>query len=290
MFRLLIKTTTRMIESRGLRQTSQFINEYLRSAPWSDRWTAFIDGFCRRHLGSPAPLDLIQAGVWRAGARRFNRLRAHYEILGAYLSAPVLGRLVLGRTVQIASLEAGAMHYRLDLSSPPSLRARGELMLALTRAGAAEPAAWLSLRFGWSGPHRIALRIGRSGKGGGVDEIERDLHGLPASSVLMDGVYAMVRTLGVMEVTAESGGEDRFFSDCGGLLMPAQGRFELPLQPVFWCSGAGRAALGEAWVPQQMLRMGLMSQANAQVASWLRFDETRLAHGSRSRALESNEN
>ena len=181
--------------------------------------------------------------------------------------------MVFERSVPMAVVASeGGCVYQLELLTPgPEMRGEGELMLALGHAGGTVAA--LPFRFGYCGGNRLALRLGRMHIAAEADAVEADLFGLPVRAILMDGVYAMARTLGLTEITAELADSGTFWGDCGAAYIPG-GRFGLPLEGQFWQSEAGRSALGEAWVPQQMARAEIMSQANAAVASWLRYDES----------------
>lgn len=280
MFRLFISTTTRFCQARGVASALSFAIDCTRAAPWALRWTQFIDRFCQNRFGTAAPLDLIRAGLSRPGGigrgRRISRLRAHYDIIGAYFTDTAAARMVFERSVPMAVVAGeGGCVYQLEVLTPDAnMRGEGELMLALSHAGGLVAA--LPFRFGYCGGNRLALRLGRMHIAAESLQVEADLYGLPMRAILMDGVYALSRTLGMTEITTELDDNNAFWSDCGAAYVPG-GRFSLPLEAQFWHSDAGRSALGDAWVPQQMARAELMSQANAAVASWLRYDEA--AHG-----------
>ncbi len=277
MFRLFVSTAARFCQARGLASAAVFAADYLRATPWAPRWTAFIDRFCHRRFGTAAPLDLLQAGLARPSGishgRQVFRLRAHYDVIASYFTSAAAVRMIFERAIPMAvAAGEGGCVYQLDIVTPdPSLRGEGELMLALSHA--AGTVAALPFRFAYCGGNRLALRLGRMHVAAEASAVEADLYGLPVRSILVDGVYAMARTLGVTELTAELDESGSFWGDCGGAYVPG-GRFELPLEVQFWFSPAGRAALGDAWVPQQMVRAEIMSQANAAVASWLRYDES----------------
>ncbi len=276
MFRLFISTTTRFCQARGVAPAVSFAIDCMRAAPWALRWTQHIDRYCQNRFGTSAPLDLIRAGLSRPGgigrSRRMSRLRAHYDIIGAYFTDTAAVRMVFERDVPMAVVAGeGGCVYQLEVVTPPAhLRGEGELMLALSHAGGLVAA--LPFRFGYCGGNRLALRLGRMHVAADAGRVEADLYGLPVRATLMDGVYALARTLGMTEITSELDDNNAFWSDCGAAYVPG-GRFSLPLEAQFWHSEAGRLALGEAWVPQQMARAEIMSQANAAVASWLRYDE-----------------
>ncbi len=280
MFRLFISTTTRFCQARGIASAVSFAIDCTRAAPWALRWTQHVDRFCHGRFGTAAPLDLIRAGLSRPGgigrSRHIRRLRAHYDIIGAYFSDTAATRMVFERVVPMAVVAGeGGCVYQLEVLTPPAdLRGEGELMLALSHADGLVAA--LPFRFAYCGGNRLAARLGRMHVAGEAAKVEQDLYGLPMRAILMDGVYAMARTLGLTEITAELDGADdhwsAFMGACGAAYLPG-GRFALPLEGQFWHSDAGRTALGEAWVPQQMARAEIMSQANAAVASWLRYDE-----------------
>ncbi len=280
MFRLFISTTARFCQARGLAPALSFAIDCTRAAPWALRWTSFIDRFCQDRFGTAAPLNLIRAGLSRPGGigrgRRISRLRAHYDVIGAYFAATAATRMVFERAVPMAVVAGeGGCVYQLEVLTPEAhMRDEGELMLALSHAGGTVAA--LPFRFGYCGGNRLALRLGRMHVAAEAELVETDLYGLPVRSVLMDGVYALARTLGMTEISTELDDNNAFWSDCGATYIPG-GRFSLPLEAQFWHSEAGRTALGEAWVPQQMARAEIMSQANAAVGSWLRYDEA--AHG-----------
>ncbi len=290
MFRLFISTTARVCQARGVAPAASFAIDCMRAAPWALRWTQFIDRFCQTRFGTAAPLDLIRAGLSRPGGigrgRRISRLRAHYDIIGAYFTDTAATRMVFERSVPMAVFAGegageGGCVYQLEVLTPEeNMRGEGELMLALSHAGGLVAA--LPFRFGYCGGNRLALRLGRMHVAGEAEYVEADLYGLPMRAILMDGVYALARTLGTTEITTELDDNNAFWSDCGAVYVPG-GRFSLPLEAQFWHSDAGRSALGEAWVPQQMARAEIMSQANAAVASWLRYDEA--AHGRASRPV-----
>jgi len=279
-FRLFVSTTARFGQARGLASAAAFAIDCIGAAPWALRWNQFIDRFCHRHFGTAAPLDLVRAGLMRPGglrhSRRIARLRAHYDIIAAYFTDNAAARMVFERSVPMAVIAGeGGCVYQLEILTPHAeRRGEGELMLALSHAGGL--VATLPFRFGYCGGNRLALRLGHMHISAGADTVEADLYGLPVRAMLMDGVYAMARTLGTTEITAELDGASdlwgTFMGDCGAVYRPG-GRFDLPLEGQFWHSDAGRLALGEAWVPQQMARAELMSQANAAVSSWLRYDE-----------------
>ena len=276
MFRLFISTTTRFCQARGVAPAVSFAIDCMRAAPWALRWTQHIDRYCQNRFGTSAPLDLIRAGLSRPGgigrSRRMSRLRAHYDIIGAYFTDTAAVRMVFERDVPMAVVAGeGGCVYQLEVVTPPAhLRGEGELMLALSHADGLVAA--LPFRFAYCGGNRLALRLGRMHIAAQVTTVEADLYGLPVRAALMDGVYAIVRTLGITELTAELDDNAPFWTDCGGVYSPG-GRFGLPLEMQYWHSDAGRAALGEAWVPQQMVRADLMSQSNAAATSWLRYDE-----------------
>ncbi len=275
MFRLFVSTAARFIEARGVASAVLFAADYVRAAPWAVRWTAFAARFCRRRFGTSAPLDLIRAGLARpqgvSQGRHVCRLRAHYDVIDSYFTDIAAVRMVFERPIPMAVVAGeGGCVYQLEVLTPDGdLRREGELMLALSHAEGMVAA--LPFRFGYCGGNRLALRLGRMHVAAMADAVEADLYGLPVRAALMDGVYAVARTLGMTEITAEldDGG---FWGDCGAAYVPG-GRFVLPLDARFWHSDAGREALGGAWVPQQMARAEVMSQANAAVASWLRYDE-----------------
>jgi len=283
-FRLFVSTAARFRQARGAAAAAGFAAGYLRAAPWAPRWSVFLDRLCQRRFGTAAPLNLILGGLGRPGgishSRQVSRLRAHCDIIDSYFTDTVAARMIFERDLPMAvaagegageGANGGARVYRLEVATPgPQRRADGELMLALSHADG--QAAALPFRFGYCGGNRIALRLGRMQLAAQVETVEADLYGLPVRAALMDGVYAIVRTLGVTELTAELDDNAPFWTDCGGVYSPG-GRFELPLDMQFWHSDAGRTALGEAWVPQQMLRADIMSQANAAATSWLRYDE-----------------
>ncbi len=277
MFRLFVSTVARFSQARGGAAAAAFTAGYLRAAPWAPRWSAFLDRFCQRRFGTAAPLSLIQVGLCRPGgishSHQISRLRAHCDIIDSYFTDTVAARMIFERDLAMAVIagEKGGV-YRLEAATPgPQRRADGELMLALSHADG--QVATLPFRFGYCGGNRLALRLGRMSVAAQVETVEADLYGLPVRAALMDGVYALVRTLGITELTSELDDNAPFWTDCGGVYSPG-GRFSLPLEMQFWHSDAGRAALGEDWVPQQMLRADLMSQANAATTSWLRYDET----------------
>ncbi len=281
MFRLFVSTTARFGQARGVASAAAFAIDCISAAPWALRWNQFIDRFCHRHFGTAAPLDLIRAGLTRPGglrhSRRIARLRAHYDIIAAYFTNTAAVRMVFERAVPMAVVAGdGGCVYQLEiLTTRADMRGEGELMLALSHAEGLIAA--LPFRFGYCGGNRLALRLGRIHVTSDAAAVEADLYGLPVRAMLMDGVYAMARTLGTTEITAElddvSDVGGTFWGDCGAVYLPG-GRFALPLEGQFWHSQAGRSALGDAWVPQQMARSELMSQANAAVASWLRYDES----------------
>jgi hypothetical protein len=275
-FRLFVSTAARFCQARGAAAAAAFAAGYVRSAPWAPRWSAFLDRFCQRRFGTAAPLSLIQAGLARPGgishSLQVSRLRAHCNIIDSYFTDTVAARMIFERDLPMAVIagEGGAV-YRLETATPgPQRRADGELMLAFSHADG--QVATLPFRFAYCGGNRLALRLGRMHIASQVATVEADLYGLPVRAALMDGVYAIVRTLGITELTAELDDNAPFWTDCGGVYSPG-GRFNLPLEMQYWHSDAGRAALGEAWVPQQMVRADLMSQANAAATSWLRYDE-----------------
>ena len=276
-FRLFVSTAARFCQARGAVAAASFAASYVRAVPWAPRWSASLDRFCRRRFGTAAPLDLILAGLGRPGGvshgRQLSRLRAHCDVVDSYFTDTVAARMIFERDLPMAVVAGeGALAYRLEVATPePQWRADGELMLSLSHADG--QVASLPFRFGYCGGNRLAVRLGRMHLTQKIDTVEADLYGLPVRAALMDGVYAIVRTLGVTEFTAELDDNAPFWTDCGGVYSPG-GRFELPLDMQFWHSDAGRAALGDAWVPQQMLRADIMSQAAAAVASWLRYDET----------------
>jgi len=275
-FRLFVSTTARFCQARGVASAAAFAIDCISAAPWALRWNMFVDRFCRRHFGTAAPLDLVRAGLTRPGAlrhsRRISRLRAHYDIVAAYFTNTAAAHMVFERAVPMAVVAGeGGCVYQLEILTPRAdMRGEGELMLALSHAGGLIAA--LPFRFGYCGGNRLALRLGRMHVTADAASVEADLYGLPVRAILMDGVYAMARTLGTTEITAELDDNGTFWGDCGAAYLPG-GRFALPLEGQFWHSGTGRAALGDAWVPQQLARAELMSQANAAVASWLRYDE-----------------
>lgn len=276
MFRLFVSTAARFCEARGVASAIAFAADYVRAAPWAPRWSAFIDRFCQGNFGTAAPLSLIQAGFARPGgishARQVFRLRAHYDVIASYFIDVAAARMTFERALPlaVAAGEGGGV-YHLDVTTPrPHMRAEGELMLALSHAGGLVAA--LPFRFGYCGGSRLALRLGRMHIATQAESVEADLYGLPVRAALVDGVYAMVRTLGVTELTAGPDDDDRFWGDCGAVHVPGN-RFDLPLEAQFWRSCAGRAALGGTWVRQQMVRAEWMAQADAAVASWLRYDE-----------------
>ena len=281
MLRFFVSTAARFCEARGVASAAAFAIDYARAAPWAARWSGFIDRFCRSRFGTAAPLDLIQMGLARPGgishARQIFRLRAHYDVIAAYFSDMAAVRMVFERAVPLAvATGAGGDVYRLDVATPlPHMRPEGELMLALSHAGGLVAA--LPFRFGYCGGNRLALRLGHMHVVAPAQSVEAGLHGLPMRAALRDGVYAIVQELGITELTAELDGTSdlwgAFMRDCGAAYIPG-GRFDLPLEAQFWHSDAGRAALGDAWVAQQLLRAEIMSQATAAVASWLRYDET----------------
>ncbi len=287
MFRLFVSTAARFCDARGLASATAFGIDYARAAPWASRWTALIDRFCRRRFGTAAPLDLIRAGLTRpdgiSHGHRVSRLRAHYDIIDSYFTDTAAVRMVFEQAVPMAvAAGEGGCVYQMDILTPPAhMRGEGELMLAFSHYDGIVAA--LPFRFGYTGGNRLALRLGRMHVAADAARVEADLYGLPVRAAVMDGVYAMVRTLGVTELTAELDATSdvwrTFMGDCAAAYVPG-GRFSLPLEAQFWQSDAGRAALGPAWVPQQMVRAEIMSQANAAVASWLRYDETaaRRAH------------
>jgi hypothetical protein len=280
-FRLFVSTTARFCEARGVASAFAFAADYVRAMPWAPRWTALIDRLCQRRFGTAAPLGLIQAGLIRGGpgrpdgvshARRIFRLRAHYDFVDSYFTDTVAARMVFERALPLAVAvgESGSL-YQLDvMTAEPRMRAEGELVLALSHAGGLMAA--LPFRFGYCGGNRLALRLGRMHVAAQAEDLETDLYGLPVRAALVDGVYALVRVLGVTELTAAFDDSDAFWSDCGAVHASGD-RFHLPLEAHFWHSEAGRAVLGAAWVPQQTMRAELMAQANAAVASWLRYDE-----------------
>ena len=287
-FRLFVSTAARFYQARGAAAAAAFAAGYVRAAPWAPRWSAFLDRFCHRRFGTAAPLGLIQAGLGRPGgishSRQVSRLRAHCDIIDSYFSDTVAARMIFERDLTMAVIAGeGAGQddciYRLEVATPgPHMRADGHLMLVLSHADG--QAAALPFRFGYCGGNRLALRLGRMHIASQAETVEADLYGLPVRAALMDGVYAIVRTLGITELTAELDDHAPFWTDCGGVYSPG-GRFELPLEMQFWHSDAGRTALGEAWVPQQMLRAELMSQANAAATSWLRYDEAQVSRSDR---------
>jgi hypothetical protein len=287
-FRLFVSTTARFCQARGVASATAFAIDCIGAAPWALRWNQFADRFCRRYFGTAAPLNLISAGLTRPGglrhSRRISRLRGHYDIIGAYFTDTAAARMVFERPVPMAVVasESGCV-YHLEILTPGlEMRGEGELMLALGHAGGTVAA--LPFRFGYCGGNRLALRLGRTRVAADAEAVEADLYGLPVRAVLLDGVYAMARTLGLTEITAELDDSGTFWGDCGAAYR-AGGRFELPLEGQFWHSEAGRAALGEAWVAQQMARAELMSQANAAVASWLRYDEAAVGRAVRTAAV-----
>jgi hypothetical protein len=275
-FRLFVSTAARFGQARGAAAAAGFAARYVHAAPWAPRWSAFLDRFCRRRFGTAAPLNLILAGLGRPGgishSRQLSRLRAHCDIIDGYFTDTVAARMIFERDVPMAVVAGeGGQAYRLDVATPgPQGRADGWLMLALSHADG--QAASLPFRFGYCGGNRLAVHLGRLQVAAPVEAVEADLYGLPVRAALMDGVYAIVRVLGVTELTAELDDHAPFWTDCGGVYKPG-GRFELPLEVQFWHSDAGRAALGDAWVPQQMLRAEIMAQAHAAATSWLRYDE-----------------
>ena len=276
MFRLFISTTARFGQARGLASALSFAIDCTRAAPWALRWTSFIDRFCQDRFGTAAPLDLVRAGLSRPGGigrgRRISRLRGHYDVIGAYFTDTAAARMVFERSVPMAVVAGeGGCVYQLEVLTPETnMRGEGELMLALSHAGGLVAA--LPFRFGYCGGNLLALRLGRMHVAAEAEQVEADLYGLPVRATLMDGVYALARTLGTTQITTELDDNNAFWSDCGAAYVPG-GRFSLPLEAQFWHSEAGRAALGEAWVAQQMARAEIMSQANAAVSSWLRYDE-----------------
>jgi len=281
-FRLFVSTAARFCEARGVASAAAFAADYARAAPWAPRWSAFIDRFCHRRFGTAAPLNLIQTGLGRPSgishARQVFRLRAHYDVIGSYFTDTAAVRMVFERALPLAVVAGkdGGV-YRLEVMTPGAgWRAAGELMLALSHAGGLVAA--LPFRFGYCGGNRLALRLGGMQVVAQAESAEAELHGLPVRAALMDGAYALVRTLGITELTAELDDHGTFWADCGAAYIPG-GRFDLPLEARFWHSDAGRAALTEAWVPQQMMRAELMAQANAAVASWLRYDEAAIPAG-----------
>ena len=285
MFRLFIPTAARFCEARGIASAIAFTVDYARAAPWALRWTQFIARFCHSRFGTAAPLDLIQAGLSRPGGipygRRVSRLRAHYDIIGAYFTDTAAARMVFERNVPMAVVAGeGGCVYQLEVLTPRAdMRGEGELMLAMSHDDGVVAA--LPFRFGYCGGNRLALRLGRMHIAAEAATVEADLHGLPVGATLMDGVYALARTLGMTEITTELDDSSAFWGECGATYIPG-GRFSLPLEAQFWHSEAGRKALGTAWVPQQMVRAELMSQANAAVASWLRYDEAAARRARRS--------
>ena len=280
MFRLFVSTAARFCQARGAAAAAGFAAAYVRAAPWAPRWSAYLDRFCQRRFGTAAPLSLIQAGLARPGGishgRQLSRLRAHCDIIDSYFTDTVAARMIFERDLAMAVVAGERANkegrvYRLEVATPgPQWRADGELMLALSHA--AGQVASLPFRFGYCGGNRLAMRLGRMHIASQVEAVEADLYGLPVRAVLMDGIYAIVRTLGITELTAELDDNAPFWTDCGGVYGPG-GRFDLPLDIQFWHSDAGRSALGDAWVPQQMLRAEIMSQAAAAATSWLRYDE-----------------
>ena len=283
-FRLFVSTAARFGQARGAAAAAGFAARYVRAALWAPRWSVFLDRFCRHRFGTAAPLDLILAGLGRPGgishSRQLSRLRAHWDIVDSYFTNTVAARMIFERDLAMAVMtgEDGRV-YRLDVATPPpQWRADGELMLALSHADG--QVASLPFRFGYCGGNRLAVHLGRLQVAAPVEAVEADLYGLPARAALMDGVYAIVRVLGVTELTAELDDDAPFWTDCGGVYRPG-GRFDLPLEMQFWHSDAGRAALGEAWVPQQMLRAEIMSQANAAATAWLRYDEAEASRAER---------
>lgn len=282
MFRLLIKTTTRLVETRGSGAAIAFAGHFLRALPASAAWAAYVEDMCGRRFGGAVPLDLITTGIVPAksqSGRRLQALRVHYDMLDTYFGQAVLARLLFARplAMSVFSGDSGAI-YGLDLvMAPASQRAEGELMIILRREHEAEPVACLPLRFAAADCHGIALHLGHIHLSASADDATTDLYAMPVKAAIMDAVYALVRVFGITEMTAPAG-DDAFWIDCGG--EAGNGVFHLPLEGLFWCSKTGRAALGENWVPQQMLRTAILPQCQASVTSWLRFDET-ATHGAR---------
>ncbi len=276
MFRLLVKTTKRLIETRGLRAAGTFAAHFLRALPSSAAWAAYVEKICMRRFGGAVPLDLITTGIVpakRQSSKRLQALRAHYDVLDTYFGDAVLARLLFGRplAMSVFSADSGTI-YGLDLvATSAALRPEGELMIVLRGEDRVQPIGLLPLCFAAAGHRGISLHLGHMRLSPEADEAARDLYAMPVKAAIMDAVYALVSVFGVTELTAPAG-NDAFWADCGG--EPSDGAFRLPLEGLFWRSKTGRAALGENWVPQQMLRTVILPQCQAAVSSWLRFDET----------------
>ncbi len=206
MFRLLVKTTKRLIETRGLSAAGVFAAHFLRALPASAAWAAYVEKISLRRFGGAVPLDLITTGIVPAkgqSSKRLQALRAHYDVLDSYFSDAVLARLLFGRPLAMSffSGDSGAI-YGLDLiGAPSSLRPEGELMIVLRGEHQSQPIALLPLCFAAAGHRGISLHLGHMRLSPEADEAARDLYAMPVKAAIMDAVYALVSVFGVTELT-----------------------------------------------------------------------------------------